>query len=143
MKGTQLGTISDIEGVYNFTGNVTDGSYTIIVSYLGYANKSASVEIVSGGQQTLDFNLSPDALFLDEVVVTGNSSNATRKQLGNGISVVKAENISKSGSNNALGALQGKVMGAQISQNSGDPAGGISVRLRGHHLSMVRVIRYM
>lgn len=131
LKGTQLGTISDIEGVYNFTGNVTDGSYTIIVSYLGYANKSASVEIVSGGQQTLDFNLSPDALFLDEVVVTGNSSNATRKQLGNGISVVKAENISKSGSNNALGALQGKVMGAQISQNSGDPAGGISVRLRG------------
>lgn len=131
LKGTQIGTISDIDGVYNLTGNVADGSYTVVVSYLGYASKSEKVEIVGGNNQILDFNLLPDALFLDEVVVTGNTSSTTRKQLGNSISVVKAENISKSGTTNALGALQGKVMGAQITQNSGDPAGGISVRLRG------------
>lgn len=131
LKGTQLGTISDIDGVYNLMGSVEDGNYTIIISYLGYANKSESVDLQGGKSMTLDFSLLPDALFLDEIIVTGNTSTTSRKQLGNSISVVKAENISKAGTTNALGALQGKVMGAQITQNSGDPAGGISVRLRG------------
>jgi TonB-linked SusC/RagA family outer membrane protein len=131
LKGTSIGTITDIDGVYNLSGNITDGNYEIVVSYIGYSNATMRVDLVGGGKQTLDFTLSSDALFLDEVVVTGNTSTTTRRQLGNSISVVKADDISKAGTTNALGALQGKVMGAQISQNSGDPAGGISVRLRG------------
>jgi len=131
LKGTSIGTITDIDGVYNLSGNITDGNYEIVVSYIGYSNATMRVDLVGGGKQTLDFTLSSDALFLDEVVVTGNTSTTTRRQLGNSISVVKADDISKAGTTNVLGALQGKVMGAQISQNSGDPAGGISVRLRG------------
>src|SRR5262249_15892501 len=51
--------------------------------------------------------------------------------LGNFIATVSAEDLTKGVSTNALQALQGKTAGAQIVQNSGDPAGGISVRLRG------------
>ena len=39
--------------------------------------------------------------------------------------------IEKGATGNVLAALQGKTAGAQIIQNSGDPGGGISVRLRG------------
>ncbi len=131
VKNTNVGTITDIDGMYSLTGTLADGTYQIIVSYLGFSNAIATVDISGGSRTVQDFSLSPDALFLDEVVVTGTSANSTRRQLGNSISVVKAENLEKSGTTNALGALQGKVMGAQITQNSGDPAGGISVRLRG------------
>jgi TonB-dependent SusC/RagA subfamily outer membrane receptor len=72
-----------------------------------------------------------DALNLDEVVVTGVSAGTTRRQLGSYVSTVKAEDLGKGATSNVLAALQGKTAGAQIIQNSGDPAGGISVRLRG------------
>lgn len=59
------------------------------------------------------------------------SEGTTRRQLGSYVSSVKAEDLNKGATGNVLAALQGKTAGAQISQNSGDPAGGISVRLRG------------
>ncbi|MDQ6757059.1 MAG: SusC/RagA family TonB-linked outer membrane protein, partial [Bacteroidota bacterium] len=62
---------------------------------------------------------------------TGTSQGTTMKQLGNYVSTVKAEQLNKGASGNVLQALQGKTAGAQIIQNSGDPAGGMSVRLRG------------
>ena len=55
----------------------------------------------------------------------------TRKQLGSYISTVRGDELTKGATGNVLAALQGKTAGAQIIQNSGDPAGGISVRLRG------------
>ncbi len=132
LKGTQIATLTDLEGLYTLTGSVADGDYTLATSFIGYSNNNKNVQIsASKPTQTMDFDMAPDVLNLDEVVVTGNTATTTRKQLGNNISVVKAENIKNSGTTNTLGALQGKVMGAQITQNSGDPAGGISVRLRG------------
>src|SRR6185503_5947428 len=70
-------------------------------------------------------------LGLDEVVVTGTSQGTTRKQLGSYISTVKGDVLTRGNSGNVLAGLQGKTPGAQIIQNSGDPAGGVSVRLRG------------
>ena len=75
--------------------------------------------------------MASDALGLDEVIVTGTTAGTTKRQIGNYISTVKADELTKAGAGNVLSALQGKTAGAQISQNSGDPAGGMSVRLRG------------
>ena len=68
---------------------------------------------------------------LDEVVVIGSSITANKKQLGNTINTVSSKQLANSGTGNLAAALQGKVPGAQITQTSGDPAGGISIRLRG------------
>lgn len=131
IKGTDIGTITDIDGRYSLSGNIPDGTYDLIVSFIGYSNKTVQITVPSASGMTQDFILEVDALKLDEVIITGNTATTTRKQLGNSISVLKADNLNKSATTNTLGALQGKVMGAQITQNSGDPAGGISVRLRG------------
>lgn len=128
----KIGSITDIDGVYEINSILSQGSYKLNISYIGYETKSVEVQI---GNENLinvgDILLNEDVLRLDEVVVTGTTANATRKQLGNSISIVKSENLDRAGTTNTLAALQGKVMGAQITQNSGDPAGGISVRLRG------------
>jgi TonB-linked SusC/RagA family outer membrane protein len=68
---------------------------------------------------------------LDEVVVIGSSLTAKRKQLGNTVNTISNNQLQNTGSGNLTSALQGKVPGAQITQTSGDPAGGISIRMRG------------
>jgi hypothetical protein len=128
----RIGTITDVNGFYTLTGNVNVGTYTLKISYVGYANYATKLEVTDAGLNIAnDVTLRADILELDQVIVTGSSPTTTRKQLGNNISVVSGASISNAGTTNTLGALSGKVMGAQISQNDGNPAGGISIRLRG------------
>ena len=128
----RLGTVSDVNGFYQLSGAVAEGTYTMQVSYVGYTTYSEKVTLTASGLSiNKDVKLSLDILELDQVVVTGASPTATRKQLGNNISVVDSRSIGNAGTTNTLAALSGKVMGAQITQNDGTPAGGISVRLRG------------
>jgi TonB-dependent SusC/RagA subfamily outer membrane receptor len=126
------GTYTDGRGFYTLSNATKEGTYTLEFKYFGYQVARSQVTIALGkGDQVVDMQLSTDVLNLDEVVVTGNSPTATRKQLGNAVGVVDSRSLEKAGSINPLGALAGKVAGAQISQNSGDPAGGFSVQLRG------------
>jgi TonB-dependent starch-binding outer membrane protein SusC len=78
-----------------------------------------------------DVTLISDPLGLDEVVVTGYGTPTRKKQIVNSISTVSGRDLSNSGAQSIDAAMQGKVAGAQINQNSGNPAGGVSVRLRG------------
>jgi TonB-linked SusC/RagA family outer membrane protein len=132
LRGTTVGTLSDIDGNYTLTGTVNAGAYEMIATIIGYATAVKKVDIsASGSAITQNFDLAPDALNLNEVLVIGSSVLQERKQLGNAITTIRADQLSKAGTGNAIQALQGKIAGAQISQNSGDPSGGISVRLRG------------
>ncbi len=128
----RIGTITDVRGYYELSGAVSEGTYTLQVSYVGYATYTEKITVGASSAATMkDITLKTDILDLDQVIVTGASPTATRKQLGNNISVVDNRSIGNAGTTNTLAALSGKVMGAQISQNDGNPAGGISVRLRG------------
>lgn len=129
LKGTTAGTTTDFTGTYTLKANVKPGSYTIVFSGVGFKSKEVKAELSAA--TTLDASLNEEVNKLDEVVVTGTSAGTTRKQLGSYVSTVKAADLSKGAAGNALQALQGKTAGAQITQNSGDPAGGMSVRLRG------------
>ena len=131
LGSSNAGTNSNVEGEYSFTTGAAAGSYQLSFSSVGY--QSVSQAIALGTQTTITTNVTlKDALNnLDEVIVVGGGLKAERRQLGNAISSVSASQLERSGTGNLVGALQGKVPGAQITQNSGDPAGGISIRLRG------------
>jgi len=131
VKNTTYGAVTDADGNYSFNASLKPGPYTIKFSGVGFAAREQTLQIGDAGTYSVITQLTEDALGLDEVVVTGTTEGTTRKQLGNYISTVKADQLTKGATGNALAALQGKTAGAQISQNSGDPAGGISVRLRG------------
>ncbi|WP_082886652.1 SusC/RagA family TonB-linked outer membrane protein [Flavisolibacter tropicus] len=131
VKNTTFGTSTDVNGNYSLAANIKSGNQTIIFSGVGFKMQEKLLQLGNATTYNLNAQLAPDALGLEEVIVTGTTQGTTRRQLGSYISTVKAEDLTKGASTNALQALQGKTAGAQIIQNSGDPAGGMSVRLRG------------
>jgi TonB-linked SusC/RagA family outer membrane protein len=131
VRNTTFGGVSDPNGAYSINANIKAGSYTLDFSGVGFKTTSQTLVVGSAAAYTSDAQLTEDVLSMDEVIVTGNSLGTTRKQLGSYVSTVKADQLTKGASANVLTALQGKTAGAQIIQNNGDPAGGVSVRLRG------------
>jgi TonB-dependent starch-binding outer membrane protein SusC len=129
--GTSTGTITDADG--NFSLNVNTGakSIKIAISFIGYANTTFDVAVVNGSAAPVNAALLPDIQSLDEVVVTGTSVATSKRQLGNAISTLQAKDFQSGTGTSIDQLLTGKVAGAQITQNSGNPAGGISIRLRG------------
>ncbi len=130
VQGTQYGTITDDDGVYFFSIPAPEGEITVEAYYIGYRTGRQKVTQTTG-TVTVNFVLKLDAVKGDEVVVTGTSVATARKQLGNAISTVEFREVRESGARSLDQALAGKVPGAIVQQNSGNPAGGISVRLRG------------
>ena len=128
IKGTKKGVLTDNTGHFSLSSN-SNGAITITASGVGF--KSQDLTIESGKATNLTIALTEFYSKLDEVVVTGTSAGTTKRQLGSYVSTVNADDLNKGASSNVIAALQGKTPGAQISQNSGDPAGGMSVRLRG------------
>lgn len=127
VEDSSVGTITDLDG--SFTLEIENAENArLLFSYLGY--KSQRVEL-DGNNQALNISLQIDATSLDEVVVIGSSITSSRRKLGNSVTSLESDLLLKVTPVNITNALQGKIPGAQITQNSGDPAGGFSVRLRG------------
>jgi TonB-linked SusC/RagA family outer membrane protein len=132
IKNTGAGTSSNTDGLYQLTVNLKNGKYDVVISSVGFKSSEKTITVSNAtGNFSFDASLKEDATGLDEVVVTGTSQGTTKKQLGNFVGTVKSSQIANSASPNAIASLQGKVAGAQITQNSGDPAGGMTVKLRG------------
>lgn len=131
IRNTTSGTVTDANGNYSITANLKAGDYVVEFSGVGFKTSTQSLKVGSQTNFNMNSQMAEDVLNMDEVVVTGTSQGTTKRQLGNYVSTVKADELTKGATGNVLAALQGKTAGAQIIQNSGDPAGGISVRLRG------------
>ena len=131
IEGTTTGTISDMYGNYELIVTTDQRTVSVAFSSIGYTRQIQQVSL--GGQETitLDVVLEEDITQLDEILVVGSTLRSNKRELGNNISSVSTRSLENSGSSNLFSALQGKVPGAQITQNSGDPAGGITIRLRG------------
>ncbi|MFN4146990.1 MAG: SusC/RagA family TonB-linked outer membrane protein [Runella sp.] len=125
VTGTSTGTVTNVEGEYTLN---LSGAARLVFSSVGY---SSITQEVGANQSSLNVTLREDQMNLDEVVVVGSTIKTTRRQLGNSINTITAQGLEKTGTSNLVTALQGKVPGAQITQNSGDPAGGMTIRLRG------------
>ena len=131
VKNTSFGSSTDQDGNYSFNADLKAGQYVLEFSGVGLKTKEQTVTVGSESSYTADISLGEDALNLDEVVVIGSSLRQSRKQLGNTVNTVNAKQLTNTGTGNLAASLQGKVPGAQITQTSGDPSGGISIRMRG------------
>ena len=125
VKGTNIGSIANAEGFFSINLSAERG--TLVFSFVGFVDRE---EEVTGGARGLRIMLSEDARMIDEVVVIGYGS-MKRSDLTGSVSSIGSETIRKSMSTSLEQAMQGRVSGVQITQNSGAPGGGISVSIRG------------
>ena len=131
VKNDNSGTSTNADGTYEFITNLKIGNQTVIFSKVGSKSSEQLINVNTSGDYVVNATLEIDPLGLDEVVVIGSSLSAKRKQLGNTVNTISNKQLQNTGSGNITSALQGKIPGAQITQTSGDPAGGISIRMRG------------
>lgn len=124
LKGTDMGTVSDVDGTYSI--KVPGDDAVLVVSYTGLKSQ----EITVGNRTTINIVMESSVAFLDEVVVTGYGTQG-RRVLTSAVSSVKAEDIENLPSASVDQLVQGRAAGVQISANSGTPGGGMFVRVRG------------
>lgn len=122
VKGTSVGTSTDIDGKYSIAA--AQGK-TLVVSYVGYTTQEVPVK-----GSTVNIVLKEDTALLDEVVVIGYGT-MTRKDVTGSITTVNAKDLNVGAYTDPGQLLQGKVPGLVVVQNS-DPNGGVnSLTLRG------------
>ncbi|MCR5454096.1 MAG: TonB-dependent receptor [Bacteroidales bacterium] len=129
VKGSTLGTISDIDGNYSLSG-IPSGSQTVSASFIGFQAMEVQLSIADGATISQNFTLKEDNEQLEEVVVIGYG--VQKKKLVTGANVqVSGDDIDRMKSTNALQALQGQTAGVNITSTSGQPGEGMKVSVRG------------
>ncbi|MDM8001983.1 MAG: TonB-dependent receptor [Bacteroidota bacterium] len=124
VKGTTIGTMTDLTGYYSLS-NVPSNS-TLVFSFVGMTTQ----EIVVTESATVNIVMASDVELIDEVVVVGYGTQ--KKSLVTGaIAKVEGDDLRKAADMRVTQALQGKTAGVVITANSGQPGSQISVRIRG------------
>lgn len=124
VKGTTIGTITDIDG--NYSLDVPTGINTLVVSYTGYTTQDVDITDTS----TVNITLSEGEL-LSEVVVTALGIEREEKSLGYAVTKIDGEEISRAKETNIINSLQGKIAGVQISGSPSSLGGSSRITIRG------------
>lgn len=111
-----------------FSIGAPPGDIHLLFRKIGYKHEDVPV---AAGQDSVAVTMDLDLFTLDAVVVTGQATGVERRNATTGATVVGGADISQLPEQTVDKALQGKVPGAIISQNSGAPGGGVQVQLRG------------
>lgn len=96
--------------------------------YLGY---QTVVRKASGS--VLNVSLKPSDEELDEIIINAGYYNVSDKERTGSISRITAKEISQQPVANPLAAMQGRMAGVNITQNSGVPGGGFDIQIRGRN----------
>lgn len=126
--GTTVGAVTDTGGRY--TLRAPAGTLHLRAQRIGYAPADHQATVEAGGVAEVNFLLHQVAVSLSEVVVVGYGTQS-RQQFTGAATNVTGEQITGAPTADLSAGLQGKAPGVQITQNSGDPGNGITVRVRG------------
>lgn len=79
LRGTTIGAATDATGHY-FLRNLPEGKFTVVVTAVGYKMQEREVVLKKGRTLELNFEVEEDQVALDEVVVSANRNETTRRQ---------------------------------------------------------------
>jgi TonB-dependent starch-binding outer membrane protein SusC len=125
VKGTTNSAATDFDGTYNIK-NVGSNA-VLIFSYIGFKNQEISVN----GQTTIKVVLAEESNKLSEVVVIGYGS-VKKKDATGAVDIITSKNFDNVSATSPGELLRGKVSGVQVTQTSGEPGAGLSIRIRGN-----------
>lgn len=123
VKNQNRGTATDDRGQFTITAKTGD---VIVASSIGFQPR----EIKVGTSNTIEITMNPLDTKMSEVVIIGYGS-AKRANLTTAQTTVTSAQIEKTVNTTVEQALQGRSAGVYVTQNSGQPGGGLSVNIRG------------
>lgn len=124
VKGTTIGTITDLNGEYRI--NVPNENDVLVFSFVGFVSKEVPLE----GRTTIDVGLVEDVRSLDEVVVVGYGS-LRKSDVTGSLSVISTKEFEEQPVTRLDQVLQGRAAGVQVTQAGGAPGGESRIRIRG------------
>lgn len=122
IQGTTVGTVSDANGNFSIAASPNN---TIVISYLGYNNRS----VVVGSNSVLNISLQPGTNALNEVVVTGYTTQL-KKDITGSVATVNVSDAKKIPATSSEQLLQGQASGVTVI-NQGAPGANSTVFIRG------------
>lgn len=123
VKGSAKGTVTDLDGAYSI--EVPSDESVLVFSYVGYDSKEETV----GARSIINMVLTSSVSNLDEVVVTGYSSQS-KKEITGAVTSVDSEELTKVPATTFAQQLQGRASGITVT-NDATPGGNATVRIRG------------
>jgi TonB-dependent starch-binding outer membrane protein SusC len=129
IRELERGAATDFEGFYS-VDNIPVGTYNVRVNFVGYRQLDETITVEAGENQ-FNFELRPDVLGLDQVVVTARGASSARREIGSSISTVDTERLSEAPISNMSQLLQGRVAGARVQMGGGKSGQGSTIVLRG------------
>lgn len=79
VKGTNVATVTDASGHY-FLNDLPAGTYTVVVHMVGYLSQEKQVTVETGKSIELNFEVEEDAIMLNDVVISANKNETSRKE---------------------------------------------------------------
>ena len=124
VKGTTLGTITDMDGIFRL--KVPQDAKVLTFSFVGMAAQDVAI----GTQTKINVKMVSENIAVDEVVVTALGVSREKKSLGYSVQEVKGDEVNIAKGNDFASALSGKVAGLQIKTNT-NFGGSTNVVVRG------------
>ncbi len=123
VKGSGTGTTTDLDGKYQIS---VPNNGVLLFSFVGFFSQ----EIAVNGKSTINVTMQESIEDLSEVVVIGYGTQK-RSDVNSSISSIKSEDLDNLVQVNVDQMLQGKASGVSVTNNSGQPGGAVSIRVRG------------
>lgn len=117
-----VGAQTDIDGKFSFTA--PSAATTIVVSYMGMQSREVAIT------PNMRIVLQPDSKLLEEVVVTG-YGNVRKSSFTGSATTISSKTMKDIPTAKLEDKLSGAIAGLNISQNSGQPGGTATLRIRG------------
>ena len=124
VKGTQNGTVTDIDG--KFSLQISPNSETLVFSFVGLK----TTEVAIGTSTVINVSLETENVALEEMVVVAYGTQKKRDVIGS-VASVKSEELTRMATPSFDQALQGLATGVQVSNSSGVPGAPVEIKIRG------------
>lgn len=124
VKGTTIGTVTDVDGKYSI--NVNPEHQALVFSFVGMK----TLEVPIGANNNITVSMGSEALQMDEVVVTALGVSREKKSLGYATQELEGEDVSTVKRDNFINNLQGKSAGVNI-KSTGNMGGSSNIIIRG------------
>ncbi len=116
LKGTKTGTITDENGLYELKG-VKAGSYTLLISYLGYISSSTRINLKENETLTVNAQLSKDQNQLHDVNINGKTKTQEVKESGFAVNAIDTKKFANTTAD--LNQILNRSTGVRIREQGG------------------------